>query len=180
MVASLLRTPRPEDTPALAQLFTDARLRQYLGGPRDMGQALISAQALVAPEREFPAWVVVQAGATEPLGFVCLDRHHDARDVEISFVLASSAQGSGIARLAVAEAIDEAWQLGLDQLVAETQSANKPAARLLEALGFTARQTLYRFGAQQVLYWLWRPTAKPAQPRVQSNERSSSSIRRPT
>ena len=162
-----LRKPRPTDAPALAPLFTDPALRLYLGGPRDGVQAHVSALVLLAAAREFQAWVVVQPGSPGPVGFVSLDRHHDGVDIEVSFVLGPDAQGLGLARAAVAAALTEAWPLGLGQVVAETQSANARAIRLLEALGFSAQREFIRFGAPQTLFAIQRPGTNAAEPLAQ-------------
>jgi [ribosomal protein S5]-alanine N-acetyltransferase len=134
----------------------------YLGGPREEAQAQASANALVSLNREFPAWVVVQPGSQRASGFVCLDRHHDGADVEVSFALMPEAQGSGLARAAVDAALLEAWHIGLEQVVAETQTANTRSVRLLEALGFTARQEITRFGNAQTVFAISRPSSYAA------------------
>ena len=42
--------------------------------------------------------------------------------------------------------------LSLTPLVAETQAANAPSRALLERLGFHPRESLVRFGEEQVVY----------------------------
>ncbi|TAG46627.1 MAG: N-acetyltransferase [Betaproteobacteria bacterium] len=151
-----LRRPKNEDVPALAYLFTDSSVRLFLGGPRDDVQAQNCAQGLAALDREFPAWVMIRPGSDLPVGFVSLDRHHDGEDVEISFVLRPDAQGLGIARAAVAAAVDEAWKLGFDRVVAETQSINTRSVHLLQALGFKSVREFIRFGQMQTLFVMKR------------------------
>ena len=153
-----LRIPRPDDAPALTQLFKEPSIRRYLGGPRNKLQAQTSALELVAVDREFPAWVVEQPGSPNPVGFVSLDRHHEGEDVEVSFVLVPEAQGFGLGRAAVAAALAAAWQLGLAHVVAETQSANARSIHLLEALGFSAEREFIRFSAAQTLFSIQRPS----------------------
>ncbi len=157
-----LRKPVPDDASALARLFTDPGIREYLGGPRDEAQAQSSALELVTVGREWPVWVVVQPGSPEPAGFVSLDRHHDGENIEISFVLMPKAQGHGLGRAAVAAALAEAWQLGLGQVVAETQSANTRSIRLLQGLGFTAQREFVRFSHAQTLLSITRPKTDAA------------------
>ena len=125
-------------------------------------QAQSSAHELVAEGREFPAWVVLQPGSLDPVGFVSLSKHHDAAGIEVSFVLMPEAHGVGLGRAAVAAALEEAWELGLGHIVAETQSANTRAVRLLEALGFIALREVARFGAAQTIYSIQRPGANAA------------------
>ena len=82
--------------------------------------------------------------------------------MEVSFVLMPEAQGSGLARAAVAAALLEAWLLGLAQVVAETQTANTRSVRLLEALGFTAWKEVVRFGKAQTVFVISRPSSNAA------------------
>jgi ribosomal-protein-alanine N-acetyltransferase len=82
--------------------------------------------------------------------------------VEVSFVLMPEAQGSGLARAAVAAALLEAWLLGLAQVVAETQTANTRSVRLLEALGFTVWKEVFRFGKSQTVFVISRPSSNAA------------------
>ncbi len=146
----------------MAQLFTDPGIRKYLGGPRDRAQAQTGALDLITAGRQLPAWVVVQPGSEDPVGFVSLDNHHDGEDIEVSFAITSEAQGFGLGRAAVAAAIAEAWQLGLGHVVAETQSANARSIRLLEALCFSAQREFIRFNAAQTLFSIHRNSTNAA------------------
>jgi [ribosomal protein S5]-alanine N-acetyltransferase len=147
-----LRNPTPFDVSELATLFTDPDLRHYLGGACDLQQARASAEELTRKGRAFPAWVVMQPGSREACGFVSLDLHHDGKDVEVSYALTQSAQRQGLGRRAVALALSKAWHMGIDIVVAETQSANLRSIMLLDSLGFTIQRRLVRFGAEQVLF----------------------------
>ena len=158
-----LRKPTPEDVVALAQLFANPAARQFLGGPVALEQAHASALELAAAHREFPAWVITEPGSPHPVGFVCLERHHDGIDVEVSFALLPEYQGRGLGRAAVGAALRQAWSdCGLSRVVAETQSAHKRSVRLLKSLGFVAARQLERFGAQQTVFELRRPGGNAA------------------
>ena len=54
----ILSAFEPGDTSALARLYTDSSLRQFLGGPVDEPTALERVDALSAERRKFPAWVI--------------------------------------------------------------------------------------------------------------------------
>ena len=160
---SPLRKPKPEDIPALAKLFTDPDLRHYLGGVRDAAHAKACALELVATARPLLAWTVVQPDSSCTVGFVSLGNHHDGGDIEISFVISLSAERSGLGRLAVSEALAHAWSLGIGRVVAETQSANMRAIRLLHALGFSRQRQLIRFNTLQSLFSVERPDINVAE-----------------
>jgi [ribosomal protein S5]-alanine N-acetyltransferase len=152
LVDQTLRNPTPFDVSELALLFTDPDVRHYLGGPCDLKEAKASAEDLTREGRAFPAWVVMQPGSWEARGFVSLDVHHDGKDVEVSYALTQSVQRRGLGRRAVALALRKAWDMGIDTVVAETQSANVRSIMLLDSLGFTIQRRLVRFGAEQVLF----------------------------
>lgn len=46
--------------------------------------------------------------------------------------------------------------LGLDEIVAETQTANGASCKLLERVGMTLEAKLHRFGAEQAVYSIKR------------------------
>jgi [ribosomal protein S5]-alanine N-acetyltransferase len=102
----------------------------------------------------------MQPGSAEPIGFVSLDQHKDGEDIEVSYILLPEAQGRGLGRAAVASALNEAWQVGLSRIIAETQSANRRSIHLLTSLGFTPERTLIRFGAEQTLFAISRPNTQ--------------------
>ncbi|AYR24557.1 N-acetyltransferase [Herbaspirillum rubrisubalbicans] len=159
---SPLRHPNSNDAHALVRLFTDPHIRRYLGGPRSQTQAHASALDLVSATRRYPAWVVVKPGSSNPVGIVSLSLHHDNEDVEVSFVLFSEVQGLGLGKAAVAAALREAWALGLQRVIAETQSANVRSIRLLQKLGFTPLREIVRFSAKQTILSIQRPEADVA------------------
>jgi RimJ/RimL family protein N-acetyltransferase len=105
---------------------------------------------------------VVKPGSSNPVGIVSLSLHHDNEDVEVSFALFSEAQGLGLAKAAVAAALRGAWALGLQRVIAETQSANVRSIRLLQKLGFTPLRKIVRFSAKQTILSIQRPEADAA------------------
>ena len=151
-LASLTRT----DESGLLRLYTDSRVRTFLGGPVPLAEARRRVQALFDQrEPSCPAWAVRPAPGDSGvfLGIVTLDLHPDGHDVQISYLLLPEHQGCGHATQAVAAALQHASAvLGLTRVVAETQSGNARSIRLLERVGMRFERKVIRFGAEQCIY----------------------------
>ena len=92
------------------------------------------------------------------VGLISLDTHHDGISTEVSYQILPNCWGKGIASEVVEKVIDYAFKsLNLPEVIAETQTANKPSCRLLEKLGMNLRETLLRFGEEQAVFCLTNP-----------------------
>jgi ribosomal-protein-alanine N-acetyltransferase len=84
-----------------------------------------------------------------------LGTHKDGEEYEISYQFHPNYWGNGFAYEAAAAVIQHAFnQLELDQVIAETQSANQASCALLQRLGMTEMKRISRFGAQQIIFAL--------------------------
>jgi ribosomal-protein-alanine N-acetyltransferase len=145
------------DLPLVARLFSDAKVRAFLGGPLSPQQAEQRAAELVRESAQ--AWAVREDSvhATALLGVVVLDRHHELEDLELSYLFLPEHWGRGYATTAVRQVLAQAFgPLGLRRIVAETQSANAASVRLLERLGFRLLRRVVRFNAEQSIYFAER------------------------
>jgi ribosomal-protein-alanine N-acetyltransferase len=148
-----LASPAPDDRKAFVDIFTDARVRRYLGGPLSRAHAVEKADRLIAGAHIAQCWSIRHRVDRRCIGLVELTTHHNGRDTEISYQLLPSYWGKGIAAESISVLIDYALsELKLARLVAETQSANTRSRRLLERCGMREHQTIERFGALQVIY----------------------------
>lgn len=76
------------------------------------------------------------------IGDIGLHLSHDSQTGEVGFTLAPSAQGRGIARAAVHEAIQLLFAATpVSRILGITDARNTPSIRLLERLGFACRET---------------------------------------
>lgn len=92
------------------------------------------------------------------VGLISLDTHHDGISTEVSYQILPKWWGKGIGSEVVEEVINYAFKsLNLPEVIAETQTANKPSCRLLEKLGMNLRETLLIFGEEQAVYCLTNP-----------------------
>jgi [ribosomal protein S5]-alanine N-acetyltransferase len=140
------------DLPAVARLYSEPKVRSFLGGPLT-GQQAEQRAAELAQQSE-RAWGVRQTpGSSSLLGVVVLDRHHDLEDIEVSYLFLPERWGHGYATEAVRQALAYAFgTMQLRRVVAETQAANAASVRLLERLGFRLLRQVARFGAMQSIY----------------------------
>ncbi|MDB6079981.1 MAG: acetyltransferase [Akkermansiaceae bacterium] len=147
---------QPSDATALARIFTEPQVREYLGGPMDAQPAAERAQGMI--DEKLPTiWAIRPADPAAPeqplLGVIWLRPHHGGADVEISYALLPEHLGRGYATEAVTAGLQHAFHgLGLTRVVAETQTLNERSVRLLERVGMSFERELERFGARQSLY----------------------------
>lgn len=138
------------DVDALARLATDARVRAFVGGARSPQEAQTKARARVAAAR--PGDLVVEDRASNAIiGHIDLERHSDRWELSYEFV--PLVWGRGLAREAISAVLQRLDQHDpLAVVVAETQVANQPSRRLLEALRFVQTDSYERKGADQLLF----------------------------
>lgn len=142
------------DFPGVARLYSDHRVRRFLGGVADETFSRDRFETLCSTSHA-PIWAVRARADGEFIGMIFLDRHHDGEDMEVSFQFLPECWGRGFATETVGAIIAYARDnLNLTRLVAETQVANTRSRALLERLGMKAIRELPRFGEQQLLYEL--------------------------
>lgn len=89
------------------------------------------------------------------LGTISLAPHHNKTDVEVSYTFLSDFWNMGYAAESIDEVIQFAFQkLAINRIVAETQVKNISSCKLLESLGFTDEERVWRFEAEQIIYSL--------------------------
>jgi [ribosomal protein S5]-alanine N-acetyltransferase len=147
-----LESIQANDLPLVARLYSEAKVRSFLGGP--IAAQLAEQRAVELSHQSEQAWAVRPVpGCSSLLGVVVLDRHHDLEDIEVSYLFLPEHWGRGYATEAVRQALAYAFgTMGLRRVVAETQVANTASVRLLERSGFRLLRQLVRFGAQQSIY----------------------------
>ncbi|WP_246569671.1 GNAT family N-acetyltransferase [Lentibacillus saliphilus] len=149
----MIQPTHSSDIDNIVRLYTDERVRQYLGGPRHVDDVKNRFKEVVQTEEEMSHWTVISNETNEFLGLVTIDKHHSGKDYEISFQFLPKWWGQGLAKEAVNAVISYSFtHLKRSHLMAETQSANTRSRNLLERLGMTQVDRFTRFGAEQVLY----------------------------
>ena len=152
--------PRAGDADALLRLFTEAEVREHLGGPLAAAQAARRVEGILA-DRSGQVQAVRPGNdpaGHEAIGLVWLAPHHEEPDPEFSVMLLPEWQVRGHAFRAGTQVLERAFdELGLSRVVAETRSANGGCIALLERLGMRRESTLWRFGAEQSLFAIRNP-----------------------
>lgn len=148
----VLRSIVPGDRPDLERIYTDAKVRRYLGGALTPAEIESACNALLNSS-DSTAIVVRRAADAAFLGLITAAPHPDEAEPELSYQFVPEHWGRGLAREALAATIEHFFTVHkVSGLVAETRYTNMPSRRLLERLGFTAKRSLDRFEARQVIY----------------------------
>lgn len=152
-----LRPPATGDEPALIEMATDARVRQYIGGPVDVATATANAnRKTTAPE--WGEFAIVDRARGEVIGSGSLARKRGPW--EVSYQLRQAYWHNGYASEAVA--LIQNWfflYTSESLLIATTQQANEPSRRVLRRVGAVFAGTFEQYGVEQELYEFVKPTS---------------------
>ncbi len=101
----------------------------------------------------FGLWAVIVKDSGELVGECGLRYRDHVREVEISYGLATSAWGWGLATEASFAVMDYGFRvIGLDEIVAIAKSSNLSSHRVMEKLGMHLHETWERDGIGRVHY----------------------------
>lgn len=97
-------------------------------------------------------WVVRLKSNNQLIGLVSLDKHVDG-GTEVSYEFLPNYWGQGYATEVINRVIKFAFEeLGIDKLLAETQTANVNSCKLLDRVGMRLERKVQRFGAEQGIF----------------------------
>jgi ribosomal-protein-alanine N-acetyltransferase len=135
------------------KLYTDERVRQFLGGIVEEPVYKIKFDDMCCVENKGLYWVIRQKDDNQFIGLVSLDLHHDGISTEISYQILPQWWGYGYGTEIVQKVISYAFEkLGLEKVVAETQTSNESSCRLLKRVGMSLEETVERFGEEQSIF----------------------------
>jgi RimJ/RimL family protein N-acetyltransferase len=141
-----IRAATPTDASFVSELFRDAAVREYLGGPLTKEVADDRAQTATSTPM---ALVAVERATDSRLGEISFDnRGHDS--LELSYAFLPRNWGFGYAEEAVRASLS--WVrsiIGDNELLAITQATNHRSRRLLERLGGELIAQFVEFGSVQ-------------------------------
>ncbi|MEM7030716.1 MAG: GNAT family N-acetyltransferase [Chloroflexota bacterium] len=149
----ILRPLQSDDLACIVALYTNAAVRQFLGGvvTRSEIEARFITMMQEKPDALF--WVIKHQAEQECMGLVSLTKHHNGVDTEVSYQILPKYWRQGYASEVVQAVVNYGFDtLKLPRIVAETQAANVASRRLLARLNFHQIDTVKRFGAEQVIY----------------------------
>ncbi|MEM8533467.1 MAG: GNAT family N-acetyltransferase [Chloroflexota bacterium] len=148
-----LTAPEAGDIEQVVRLYTDARVREFLGGPADAATIRTQFRNIIDAGTTKNLWTIRCKADRAFIGGVSLTPHHDGTDTEISYQLLPEWWGQGYAQEALRAVITYALKdLALSHIIAETQTANLASCRLLERVGMRFERHVERFGALQSIY----------------------------
>ncbi len=136
----LIRVFRIEDAEALFQLHRDAAVTQYAGGTKTQTESYASLERLIQKVEAtgFGALAVEDRATGALLGWCGIERMNDFDEFEVTYGLAVSAWGKGLALEAATELVSRAFAadgLDLDRIFGLVYRENTRSIRVLEKLG---------------------------------------------
>ena len=135
------------------KLYTDEKVRQFLGGIIEEDIYKIKFINMCKIEGKELYWVVRLKDDNKFLGLVSLDLYHDGTSTEISYQILPKYWGYGYGTEIVKKVINIGFEEhNLTKIVSETQTANKSSCKLLKRIGMNLESTVERFGAEQSIF----------------------------
>ena len=151
------------DEAFVAALFTDARVTDTLGGPRDAARVADDLERWDAHWREhgFGMWILRDRGSGEPVGWTMLTATEagGTGGVEVGWTIIADRWREGLAFEAGVEAIRIAFDvIRLDEVVSFALPHNAASRGVMEKIGFRFESEVDHAGLPHVLYRLDRQT----------------------
>jgi len=161
----LIRPLAASDAEPLAALWSDPAVTRYMGGPRDAAtvRRQLGEDARARTVRRLDLWPVVEKATGQTIGDCGLtEKDVDGKkEIELVYVLMSSAWGRGLATEAAAAIRDYAFQhLALPRLIALIDPENAASARVAEKVGMHLERETRRAGGKTMhIYAMSAPGA---------------------
>ncbi len=142
----------PSDFQEAVNLFTDEKVRLYLGGTITKDAALKKLNSWIKREDEL-YFCVRKVENGDFVGIISITEYHDKCLKELSYQLLPEFWGRGMATESISAILEFLKNYTeLNELIAETQSRNLRSCQLLGELGFDLINTVIRFGEEQSIY----------------------------
>jgi ribosomal-protein-alanine N-acetyltransferase len=148
-----LRYQQPSDVAPLVGLWADPDVTRYMGGPRDREwlQSALEETARDPYAERYDLWPLIEKKTGQVIGHCgLLDKEVEGRqEIELTYVLASSAWGKGyateIGRALKTHAFEE---MALDRLIALIEPENTASERVAEKVGMRLEKEVVRPGGE--------------------------------
>lgn len=146
-----LDTVQQHDRVLIHQLWSNANVRQYLGGI--VQPMLIDDHFLKLLHNPTNDMHFIIRENEKGIGLITIDDYYEEGKKEISYQLLPEYWQKGIAAYCMRKVLTIVKDTyGLADIYAETQEKNTASRRLLEKLGFVPYATLVRYNEQQTVY----------------------------
>ncbi len=131
-------------------LFTNNKVRQYLGGAISQHDALEKLDAWFRSNASM--YFVIRLNDNTFCGIISISPYEKDKN-EISYQFLPQFWGKGIAYETLLPVLDfSKIEFGYSEIYAETQSKNLRSCKLLERIGFRYNYSLIRFDEKQCVY----------------------------
>ena len=136
----ILRRQRATDVEALVDLWSDAGVTRYLGGPREQDWLRTELEAIARePDKErFDLWSVIEKESNQLVGDCgLLEKEIDGKpEIELNYIFAVSAWGKGYATEIGKALIEYAFhELGIERLIALIDPDNTASEHVARKVG---------------------------------------------
>lgn len=147
-----ISTLQQADVEKAVRLFTDECVRRYLGGTLSLELAVEKLNSWSNSKNDLYLTVSLLENS-DFVGIISVTDHHDGEYKELSYLFLPEYWGMGLAFESIKETLDFLKpNMGIDTIIAETQSKNIASCKLLERLGFYLADSVMRFGEKQNVY----------------------------
>jgi len=149
----------PQDYTLLRQMHTDAMTMKTLGGVRSEEQTKDNLQWNIKQWEEYQIgiWLFFKKPTKQFVGIGGL-RHLDIEgvlEIDLAYALLSDFWQCGYATEIASVCLNIGFEkFNFNSIVAGTQNTNFASQRIIEKLGFSFEQTLFKFGHDQFIYRL--------------------------
>lgn len=151
----IIENLKQDDYDDVKLLYFNDKVREFLGG-------IISDERYngifkeMISNKEDSLYLIVRLKYTNDfVGLVSIDTHHDGVSKELSYQILPDYWGQGYALEVIIEILNFiSRELNINNVISETQVANKASCRLLNKLGMKVIDKVYRFNAEQYIYSL--------------------------
>ena len=158
----LLRPFEARDIDALASLWTDPEVTQFMGGPRDPEElrAAFEEDAADPSSGRYDLWPVEEVATSEVVGHCgLLDKEVEGQEeIELIYVFAKRVWGRGYATEIGLALRDHAFEkLGLPRLISLIEPGNVASERVAQKVGMKMEEEVVRpGGAVRRIYLITR------------------------
>ena len=144
-----LRSVETTDENFLIKLWTDKKVRKYLGGSIEENKARQKVKNYVGKKGYF---IVTDLRGGRLLGLCSLDKYRTG-EIEISYELLPEAWNKGFGQDATLAVIEWGFKnMNIDHIIAVTQRANIASRKMLESIGMLTVDEFMEFGEPQIKY----------------------------
>ncbi len=149
-----LRHPRPDDAEAIAALFDDPKVTEFLGGPRVHDEvAKIVLDDAAADPNPADLWPLEELETENVVGYcgLVVKEVDGVEEHEVIYVLAPHVWGRGYASEIAAAIVDYAFtERRLDRVISMIHPDNAASARVAERAGMAYERDTIRPGGKRL------------------------------